>query len=519
MPDAPVIPLTVFLIRGGVTDPARILRDLNELDHFEVRTSRGFLGLLYVRPTVTKTPQWVKLFEGSTEPKRLLIRSSSPAAILIIQQKKNAYALTFGHGRGLLAPGVMDGRFGLRVTLNAINPDKIRSIDRRTFDAISRHTREQVSRDSGVEAFGLDIERDLLRAVTGTPADVTLGKRLTGMDALATSISVTLNDLPDLLARFQDLSERPDYRKAFPWVDNLAEVRDPHTISSLNESVVKLITKSKDSKIWLVPPDIIDWADVGGVAYHPSKTATVDDDLSLDYYLEARRKRTDVTVDRLKDDRVFVLSASGGGTLEWSIWSCLTAEVQTNKGIYVLSDATWYRVATEFADEVDQVIAKLPTTAVPLQPFNDKDEDAYNLRMSRKIDGLALMHGQFIPASARRKAVELCDLYSLTRVLVHVKRDGPSAVLSHMFAQGVVSARLLFSDSKFRHEANKKLPPSHRLADPEALLNARDFEVAYAVVQRAGKTPKLPFFSRVNLRTSCDALSGWGFKVSLTLVN
>jgi uncharacterized protein (TIGR04141 family) len=50
-----------------------------------------------------------------------------------------------------------------------LDEDKLRSIDKKTFEAVSLHAREQASEDSGTAAFGLDVERDLLRAVTGTP--------------------------------------------------------------------------------------------------------------------------------------------------------------------------------------------------------------------------------------------------------------------------------------------------------------------------------------------------------------
>ena len=50
---------------------------------------------------------------------------------------------------------------------------QLRSIDHKRVEAISRSTREQLSRAAGLDQFGLDVERDLLRAVTGVPANKT----------------------------------------------------------------------------------------------------------------------------------------------------------------------------------------------------------------------------------------------------------------------------------------------------------------------------------------------------------
>ena len=53
---------------------------------------------------------------------------------------------------------------------------------------------------------------------------------------------------------------------------------------------------------------------------------------------------------------------------------------------------------------------------------------------------------------------EFCDLYTVDKDICHVKKYGQSGVLSHLFAQGVVSGELFRSDIKFRQKVNQKLP-------------------------------------------------------------
>jgi uncharacterized protein (TIGR04141 family) len=67
-----------------------------------------------------------------------------------------------------------EDQFGLRVVLNCIDKDRIKVIDKQTFDAIASHTLEQASQEANAREFGFDIERDILRAVTGTPRIRTL---------------------------------------------------------------------------------------------------------------------------------------------------------------------------------------------------------------------------------------------------------------------------------------------------------------------------------------------------------
>ena len=85
------------------------------------------------------------------------------------------------------------------MALNCIGNSTVKSIDKDTLDPLARHTREQASRAASASEFGLDIEQDLLRAVTGTPSEEGFGKWVTGMDTLHIAVPVTIETLPDLL--------------------------------------------------------------------------------------------------------------------------------------------------------------------------------------------------------------------------------------------------------------------------------------------------------------------------------
>jgi uncharacterized protein (TIGR04141 family) len=73
----------------------------------------------------------------------------------------------------------------------------------------------------------VDINRDLLRAVTGKPSDPKYGTRLSGSDQLTVTAEVTIQNLRDVLPAYCELSEKDTYKQNFPWVDNIREVRDP----------------------------------------------------------------------------------------------------------------------------------------------------------------------------------------------------------------------------------------------------------------------------------------------------
>ena len=67
----------------------------------------------------------------------------------------------------MLNPTAIEPRFGLRTALNGVDVDQVRSVDRKTLDAVSMYTREQASRESSFNVFDMNVQRDLLRSITG----------------------------------------------------------------------------------------------------------------------------------------------------------------------------------------------------------------------------------------------------------------------------------------------------------------------------------------------------------------
>ncbi len=137
--------LTVYLLKEGVSTPTRALDSIEGLDSYEVRAGRRKMGTLFVRRSDPRPPMWLSFFQGALDrPSRHLLNSST-AAVLLTSASSRRFALTFGHGRHLLKPGSYEENFGLRVTLNAVDPNRIRSVDRKTFDAMSKHTKTQAN--------------------------------------------------------------------------------------------------------------------------------------------------------------------------------------------------------------------------------------------------------------------------------------------------------------------------------------------------------------------------------------
>lgn len=340
--------LTIFRIREEVTDPDKILVDRDKLEYSPVKLEGRRIADLYLRRIERGKPAWLKYFGNAIDLAGVSVRTASLAAVCLVKQDDVLYALVFGYGRSLIAEGVIDRRFGLRATLNAVEPSQLHSIDHKRLDAVARHTRVQLSKAGGLDQFGLDTDRDLLRAVTGNPTDAKHGRRLSGADQLTVAADIPLNKLAESLTIFGKLADERTYVAHFPWVDKVKDIRDPLLESTLEKKLLKEMAAGK-ANAWLAPPEIIDWVNTTGFSYHTRKSAIRYDHLDLDnYFAEYGRPKT-LSPMRLQQDRIYHLrTEADAGTHSWSVLNCLVAECDHDGRRFVLNEGTWYEIDTDF---------------------------------------------------------------------------------------------------------------------------------------------------------------------------
>src|SRR6185437_8610170 len=88
------------------------------------------------------------------------------------------------------------------------------------------HAKRQASRAAPLGDFGINLDQDILRAVTGPPTDERFGTQMTGIDSLSVRVKCDLASLRTLLKEYLAKSEEATYRELFPWVDHVRQVRD-----------------------------------------------------------------------------------------------------------------------------------------------------------------------------------------------------------------------------------------------------------------------------------------------------
>jgi len=183
---------------------------------------------------------------------------------------------------------------------------------------------------------------------------------------------------------------------------------------------------------------------------------------------------------------------------------------------FVLSAGRWYKLEKDFVKRVNQSFGRIQRHTGPFLEYDDESEGAYNARAATAASSpYALMDVKIIQGGRK---IEFCDLFSQNKEIIHVKRYGPSSVLSHLFHQGLVSGELFQIDQEFRKLVTDKLPKSHRIFDINARPGTREYEVVFGIISQSDKELTLPFFSRVAARHAVSRLEGFGYQVSLAKI-
>jgi uncharacterized protein (TIGR04141 family) len=514
-----LVQLNVFLIKASYSTPAEVLNVDECDDPIDVPIAGHGKGKLYIKHTTNVLPKWSAFFEDRVDPRR--IRTATVSAAFVLRIDDRLFVLTFGQGgRFLLKQDVYEERFGLHTTLNIVSKESIRVVDKQTLDSIQSHTRIQSGQETSASEFGLDVEQDILKAIVGMPQDTNLGTRVTGSDSLSVIVRARLSDLPALLSQYRqkfesDLSS-PDYR----WVNNLAMVRNTSSTVALLEAKLNQKLQRKDyTNLWLSIPEIIDWRAVKGFIFTNGRRA-LHHDITLDKFLATVDQQTSITVDLSKLRKVFCADADHNLIgAHWSVYKCLYAEIEHHGHKYILNDGSWFSVALSFVKKTDSDFRNLGVSKLELPicavtgegEYNATVATAYPNRFQLFDDRHKIFHG------GGHGQVEVCDLLSIDKELIHIKLYGKSSVFSHLFSQGFVSGQLIQTDSEFRAKIAARLKgPFAGLIKADAKPKDEEFTVVYGVISDSeGDGLHLPFFSRVNINNTARILRGFGYRVEL----
>ncbi len=510
----------------GDTDFREFLSTDARVIPLEVLDQHGFEGILYIKIAQEKRPYWAPLADAIVGRAIDQLSNKSSSAVLLIRVNSKVLAFTFGYGRFLLNIGCFEQDFGLKAALNTLNHQSLRSVELHTLEDQPIQKKSQATRDSDASVFGIDIFRDVLPAVTGSPR-VGIGyKNISGGDAIYSfGMEMLVEDIPKIAADLLGYYNLDLYKQSFSWVDNIRRVKDTASISALDDLLLAAV-KRRDESIVVTLPEIIEWDSVLGFSFTRSKrdlSPTIDTGKYLENILP-----DSISVESIRRDRLYITDIHDN-EFAHSLYECLYFELDGVNSKKVIFGGNWYEIDKSFMNGIDATLALIELSDIPFPSIEVWDEGEkkkieaegdYNERVAVSLD-CYLLDKKLVKCSKTTSPIELCDLLTKDKKLIHVKhRKGGSAGLSHLFAQGSVSAEVMLGDRAFRKEARKVLRrishSAHELIPIDGLKSS-DYEVVFLILGDTNLSVKenLPFFSKVNLTLVFENLSQRGYEVKI----
>ena len=489
----------------------------------------------------SQKPSWVELFADSFDDLKLP-KSKRVDGLLLVQVevdgKMPLFAFSFGQGRHLLEPASILPAHGLEVALNAMYNDteeknQIRSVDSKTIAGNIFNTRRQADRRTSFDSFSVDSRRDFLRSITGRPSETDFwGTRLSGSHGLSANPEIDFSDLGRFCKKVF-ATHTNGIPADFSWTEKLKLTVDMVLKHKLLNTVV--VNFSKFDDLTIAVPELVEWENISHFSINcmPDVTFLDPEDFDLEANLNGLKRPKEISVANMRKWKLEAFDLENQKTNSWPLISCLSGQFDYNRKQFVISEGDFYEVDDSFLEDLDDFVNGIKETKCNLpNTKEDPKEEEYNKSVANSSENYLLLDQKMVKLDNRTSAVEACDLLDSNGAFIHVKRKLNSSSLSHLFAQGYISAYLLLTSHDFRAKLNEKiLDAEEERAKSEGNdtfkgkfprfngqgVDPKKHEIVYAIAavwNKKSLTKALPFFSKINLRHYTEELRRLGYLVT-----
>ena len=489
-------------------------------------------GRIYIASTEENTVEWLDTLNLYTKDdlEGDLYKNKSNKAVLMLkfeksdEKKEYIFSLVYGYGRTMLDDRYIVKNFGLRTAINLIEESNIKSLNSLNISSdyidIQRQALSYVSHSD----LQVNTNADILKSISGKAPSSSNFSSMSGADNLRFSAKSDVS-LSELLKDILNAYKSDSYKeKGLEWIDHIQTVRDRKIIASLNKELIDHIKNDSLDNPVIAPNKIISYLDIEGYfisgmnSSHKLKENFYDDIPSDQFWEFLSEKIEDkVILDKLKNCSLYCWTNDSAQKVS-SIYDSLFIEIEHDNKKFFLNNGDWFRIESSYYSKITNKIDSIKIFSAPVIPsceikwsegeFNEKfvasDPDRFKLFDKKNFHSPDYGHSRIEPA----------DIITREKQFIHVKKGGSSANLSHLFAQGVVSAQLYKNEILFIDEINKLFEEGYFKPDDE-------IEVIYGVIDKRftkKASEILPFFSMVNLSQHYDNLSNMGVRCCLLFI-
>lgn len=113
---------------------------------------------------------------------------------------------------------------------------------------------------TNINEFGFDLERDLIKSVTGKCNDKMFEKvNLIGGDIFSILVERDINNIEEFLIYCYKKYKEEKYKENFEWIDNIKEVKSKKEKEQLDNLLIQYINEKRFECIWMSIPEVINW--------------------------------------------------------------------------------------------------------------------------------------------------------------------------------------------------------------------------------------------------------------------
>lgn len=532
---------SIYLLKQGF-DATNSLADDHNLQEAVGATNIPADSTLFLLDAERKRPWWRAYFGVQEE-----LWQQSKGALLFLPVGNRCFALSFGQVFHHIEDQAYEYDFGLRVTLNSLDPQEIKSADM-IEPGPARRKRTQVPISTELTYLDFDGNSEIIKSLTGKvkEAHKALFNSATGSASLKIGMKITPDALAERCEALLALYECEDYRTTFPNIQNVVPVRDPIEVQRLDAFLLESI-RAKDGCTTLTIPDIVDYRDNTCCMFAgPSGPSEVYPDISIEAfynYLGDGFDLSTLTLEKIKSYRMILCDVEGVPSRSYGFYRSLVfdAAPADQSVVYHLNEGDWYKAEKSFVARLKTYLdAKCETT--DLCPYNHDDiNDGKSVYSEEKYnEAIPLWNERFIcldqtdisPAGSTQ--IEPCDLYSVQvdntascghrGSLYHLKISTRSSHLSHLFNQGVNSIELIALEEASKTKLKQLVTDRIGNNQQEIFLkpfDQLDLRVVFGIITHkapVNRSDNLPLFSKISLMRNMQRLDLMRIPCALTFV-
>lgn len=532
-------PFSIYLLKQGF-DQTNAMKEGHALEE-EVAKTLPDGAHLYILDTPARPPWWRGFFGIERE----LFQASKGALIFLSVGNRN-FAISFGHVYHHLNDYSYEYDFGLRVTLNSLDPSELKSADM-VSPGTARRKRTQVAISTDLTFLDFDGNSEIIRSLTGKVKDEykEIFKNATGSTSLKVGMKVEPKNLSKVCAFLLKLYESEDFRETFPNIQNISPVKDPAQIDVLNTKLLHAFNERSDALVLSIP-DIVDYQGDKTCCFFRAegKTSEIFPDITIEA-LWGFMDENDIAPENASSFRQYQLvlcDVEGKAGRSYTVMRSFVYETAApdDAAIFHMTDGNWYRAEADFVERMTAYI-NAKCQHCPLPPYNHDrtekgqkvySEEAYNTAITEwDKNYICLDQTDISPTGSSQ--VEPCDIYSVshlgtdtaTAVMYHIKISTRSSHLSHLFNQGINSVELLKQEeecsTKLKHLVASRVPAENRdnFCDP---IDQKKYSVVFGIISHkaaALQADNLPLFSRLSLMRTMQILELYTVQCSLIFID